>query len=69
MPGLVAWQAAACSAARTLEITAVAKPSSQLRRQARGLRDQAGTSAPARPCHIWISTDVYRTSARSMSDA
>ena len=50
--------AAECSAARTLEITAVAKPSSQLRRQARGLLLHAGTWAPARPCHIWMSTDV-----------
>ena len=60
---------AACSAARTRETTAEMKPSSQLRRHARGLRLQSGTSAAARPCHICSSSDVYSTSVRSMSDA
>ena len=31
---------------------------SQLRRHARGLLLQAGTSAAARPCHIWTSSEV-----------
>ncbi len=45
------------------------KPSSQLRRHARTLRVQAGTSVAARPCHICTSSDVYSTSVRSMSEA
>ena len=57
------------SAACTLPMTAAANPSSQLRRQARTLRARAGTSAAASPCHIWIRTDVYSMSARSISEA
>ena len=56
--GAVARDVASCSAARTRATTAVAKPSSQLRRQARGLRLQAGTCAAARPCHICTSSEV-----------
>ena len=41
--GEVACVVAACSAARTRETTAEMKPSSQLRRHARGLRLQPGT--------------------------
>ncbi len=66
--GSAAWRAAPSSAARTLATTAVAKPSSQLRRHARALCTRPGRGVPARPCHIWISSEVYRTSVRSMSE-
>ena len=41
--GAVAWDAADCSASRTRAMTAVAKPSIQLRRQARGLLFHSGS--------------------------
>src|ERR1039458_556254 len=69
LAGAAASLAACCSAARTRDTTAVANPSSQLRRHARGLPIYVGTSAAASPCHICTSSDVYSTSARSMSDA
>jgi hypothetical protein len=53
-----AWLAAASSAARTRATTALAKPSSQLRRQARGLLAHSGTGAATRPCHICTSSEV-----------
>ena len=68
-PGAVAWLMTWCSAARTRDTTAEVKPSSQLRRQARGLRLQPGTWAASRPCHICSSSEVYSTSVRSMSEA
>ena len=56
--GEVALVVASCSAARTRDTTAEMKPSSQLRRHARGLRLQLGIWAAPRPCHICSSRDV-----------
>ena len=50
-------------------MTAVTKPSSQLRRHARTLRTPAGTVAAARPRAICSSSEVYKMSARSRSEA
>ena len=61
--------AARSSADLTRVMTAVTKPSSQLRRQARALRTPSGTTAAVRPWAIWSSSEVYRMSARSRSEA
>ncbi len=61
--------AARSSAERTRMMTAVTKPSSQLRRHARTLRTPSGTTAAVSPRAIWSSSEVYKMSARSRSEA
>ncbi len=61
--------AARSSADLTRVMTAVTKPSSQLRRQARTLRTPAGTTVAVRPRAICSSSEVYRMSVRSRSEA